>query len=318
MNLRGGRPPPVNPHANGIWYKLDVSTRWVLSSIPTMLDSPTLPIEVIDKIFQALKRCDDIPSLKSCSLVSNIFLPLSRRYLFQKTVLYITVASADSTPRVHNNCLKFLSDDNHVASFIRNLSIVPHPPHLNPFETSGAFQNIDQHTMSIDAAISMLNALRSKATSLSVLSIHSNMLSDWTSFDTRLRSAVLAFCNAPTLQCLEMRYLGVSMREMEHLVGHNSSIKVLLLHGVYQARPGAIDSLPGPQSVEPSQQTSSTPLRLDICLENPGSAYLMIPFIHRVGRRLCSLKWWSSPCLGTIKVAVSCRFTLMLRNISRS
>ncbi|PPQ74702.1 hypothetical protein CVT24_003794 [Panaeolus cyanescens] len=268
--------------------------------------SASLPIEILDRILQALNYSNDTHSLKNCSLVSHIFLQPSRRYLFQRVSVHIAISHLDSIPHVHqSDFLQFLSDNDHVASFMRELRLVPRSvsplvdrPQLSSSGYIGELssQQPVQLLISLEMFASKLEALRKKALGLWRLSIIADMLYDWTALNDKLRSAVLSFCTIPTLQALELKYLGMSTAELEGFIGCNSPLTSLVLHGIHQVKPNAFgNAFSQSHSMEMCQQKGIPQLDLDVLVENTGSSTLMVNLVHKAGSRLSSLKWHSSP-----------------------
>ncbi|KAK0437276.1 uncharacterized protein EV420DRAFT_1588849 [Desarmillaria tabescens] len=74
---------------------------------------PSLPQELVDRIIDEAR--DDIPTLRSCSLVSHAFLPRTRVHLFET----IDLSTIDECQKFHALCIT----SPHVITYVKNLDL---------------------------------------------------------------------------------------------------------------------------------------------------------------------------------------------------
>ena len=171
--------------------------------------SPSLPVEIMHIIFNEVNLSNDQQTLKVCSLVSRIFLMLCRKHLFSSVTILATpdTHNADDEDRQNQSAVQFLSflaTDDHVSSFIQNLNIrnITGVPVLSTWTTVAR---------SLDELLPKLSPVS--------LSIHGNLISDWTSSDITLRNVLMRLCLQPTLTTLNLNFMGISQQELLSLVG---------------------------------------------------------------------------------------------------
>ncbi|KAK0192518.1 hypothetical protein F5146DRAFT_506633 [Armillaria mellea] len=92
-----------------------------------MSQSIHIPQELVDIVVSNLH--DDLPSLKTCALVSHSFLPLSQKGIFACIEVFI-VPPPSRSGQTFQNLLSLLSGSPHISPFITSLEIYVHDPDL--------------------------------------------------------------------------------------------------------------------------------------------------------------------------------------------
>ena len=88
---------------------------------------PALPQELYGEIVAHL--WDDIPSLKSCSLVNPIMTLSGQKILFQSVILrparnLLLHSDSDGTSGTSGNFWQLLAHSPHIASYVRSIQII--------------------------------------------------------------------------------------------------------------------------------------------------------------------------------------------------
>lgn len=242
---------------------------------PTSL---SLPVDIMHLIFKEVDSSNDLQTLKVCSLVSRLFLVLCRKHLFSNVTIFVTPDSANDEGRNQSatQFLSFLTTDDHTSSFIQNLNI----RNDTGVPMSSTWTTVAR---SLDELLPKLSLLTS-------LSIHGNLISDWTSSDTTLREVLMCLCRRPTLNILNLNFVGISQQELFSLVGvTNLSLSSLRLN------PDTLDSTSAFQQISSFPNNTSRLSTLSVVLGDLRISQAIWNIAKASASTLKSLIWISSP-----------------------
>ncbi|KAF8802232.1 hypothetical protein BYT27DRAFT_7113337 [Phlegmacium glaucopus] len=242
--------------------------------------SRSLPVEILHVIFNEVDSSNDQQTLKVCSLASRLFCVLCRKHLFSRVTILVTPdTTGDDEDQQNNSAVQFLSflvADDHTSSFIQNLSI----RNDTGVPLSSTWTTVTRS----------LHELLPKLSRLTSLSIHGNLIADWTSSVTALRDVLMRLCRRPNLKTLNLNFLGISQQEMFSFVGvTNLSLSSIHLN------PDALYPVSGLQENLSSPNNASRLSTLSVDFRDLRVSQVMWSLAKAAASTLESLKWMSSP-----------------------
>jgi len=263
--------------------------------------SPSLPVEVLHVILNEVDSSNDQQTLKVCSLVSRLFLMLCRKHLFSSVTILVApdADNADDEDQQNESAVQFLSflvTDDHASSFIQNLCI----RNDTGVPMSSTWTTVAR---SLDRLLPKLSLLTS-------LSIHGNLIADWTSSDITLRVGLMRLCRRPTLKALNLNFVGISQQELLSLIG----IANLSLSSVH-LNPDTLDPVSELQEDLSSPNIISRLSTLSVVVGDLYVSQAMWSLAKASASTLKSLKWMSSPYYREL---FTYQITALLRNESRT